>query len=379
MNSNLTYDIIIIGGGLAGLSAAILLGRKGYDVLVLEKESYPKHKVCGEYISMESEPFLQHLGIPVSEMRLPAIDMLQITDARGNELIARLPQGGFGISRYQLDAALAEIAQKAGVTLLTKTRADDVQWQDDSFMVTAKEQKFTAKVVCGAWGKRSNIDIKWQRSFLKQKNNALNNYVGIKYHIFHPWPRNYVGLHNFSNGYCGISPVEDDKCCLCYLTTAANLQQSGNDIQTMEQKIVMKNPWLYRIFNEAEFLYDTPLAISQISFQKKEAVQNHVLLMGDASGMITPLCGNGMSMAFHAAKLAADDIDGFLQSRFTRSQMEANYTAAWNTNFSNRTSLGRIVQNNFGKDLMTSLFLKTFKLLPFLQKPLISATSGKVF
>jgi flavin-dependent dehydrogenase len=379
MNSEQAYDIAIIGGGLAGLSAAILLSRKAYKVLVLEKESYPKHKVCGEYISMESRPFLESLGISVADLKLPVVDMLQVTDTKGNEVIARLPQGGFGISRYMLDAALAEIAVKAGTTLVTKTRADDVQQQDDYFTITTRDQVYNAKVVCGTWGKRSNIDVKWQRSFLKEGHNALNNYIAIKYHIKYPWPQKYVGLHNFSNGYCGISYIEDGKCCLCYLTTAANLQMCGNDIKILERDVIKKNPWLDQIFSNAEFLYQSPLAISQISFQKKEIVRDHVLLMGDAAGMITPLCGNGMSMAMHAAKLAAEAADNFLQGRISRSEMEHSYIAAWKKNFSNRISLGRVVQNNFGKNRTTSLFLRTFKLLPFLKKPLIAGTSGKIF
>ena len=379
MDSGKAYDVIIIGGGLAGLSAAILLGRKKYKVLLLEKESYPKHKVCGEYISMESKPFLISLGIPVDEMGLPVINKLQVTDTRGNELNTSLPQGGFGISRYKLDKALADLAAQAGATVLTKTKVDNVQWENGSFTVNAKDQVFTAKVACGTWGKRSNIDVKWQRSFLNEnRGNALSNHVAVKYHIRYPWPRDMVGLHNFTDGYCGISQVEDDRCCICYLTTAASLQKSG-DLKKLEQDVVMKNPTLNKVFSNAEFLYESPVTISQISFQKKEQVQEHVLLLGDAAGMITPLCGNGMSMALHSAKIAAALADNFLLGHITRDQMEQDYIKIWKHNFSTRTSLGRIVQNNFGKDITTSVFLKAVNFLPFLRNMLIKGTSGKPF
>lgn len=215
MSSSNTYDVVIVGGGLAGLSAAILLARKQYNVLVLEKEYYPKHKVCGEYISMESKPFLQSIGVPADDMDLPAISKLQVTDTRGNQLNAQLPQGGFGISRYKLDAMLAELAQKAGATVLTKTKVDNVQWQNESFTVSARDQECIARVVCGAWGKRSNIDVKWHRPFITEKNKALSNYIAVKYHIGYPWPSDTVGLHNFSDGYCGISQVENNETCLC--------------------------------------------------------------------------------------------------------------------------------------------------------------------
>ena len=99
MSNGDTYDVVIVGGGLAGLSCAIVLARDNYKVLLLEKEAYPKHKVCGEYISMESWPFLKSLGLPLDEMQLPWIKKLQVTDTRGNQVDAILPQGGFGISR----------------------------------------------------------------------------------------------------------------------------------------------------------------------------------------------------------------------------------------------------------------------------------------
>jgi flavin-dependent dehydrogenase len=379
MSSNNTYDVVIIGGGLAGLSASIVLARKQYNVLLLEKESYPKHKVCGEYISMESKPFLQSLGIPVDDMNLPVINKLQVTDARGNELNATLPQGGFGISRYKLDAALAELAQATGATLLTRTRAENVHWENDCFTVTAKGQQYKGKVVLGSWGKRSNIDVKWHRPFIKEKISALNNYVAVKYHISYPWPVDVVGLHNFDSGYCGISQVEDHRTCLCYLTTAASLHKCGNDIKKLEQDVVMKNPWLNNIFSNAEFLYESPVTISQISFEKKSQVEEHVLLLGDAAGMITPLCGNGMSMALRAAKTAAALNDDFLQARISRAEMEQSYISAWKNAFSKRISLGRFVQRNFGKGSTTALFIKTINVLPFVRKALINGTSGQPF
>ncbi len=379
MDTGNTYDVIIVGGGLAGLSAGILLARQQYRVLILEKESYPRHKVCGEYISLESKPFLQSLGVPVDDMDLPVVNKLQVTDVKGYALNATLPLGGFGISRYKLDKLLADLAEEAGATLLTKTKADSIAYGNDSFIVKAKGETYTAQVACGTWGKRSNIDVKWQRSFLKDKNNALNNYVAVKYHIRYPWPEGVIGLHNYTNGYCGISRIEDDKCCTCYLTTEDILHKHGNDLEQVKQKVVMENPVMHEIFSKAEILYEAPVTISQISFQKKEQVQEHVLLLGDAAGMITPLCGNGMSMAMHSAKIAAGLADDFLKGSITRAQMEQRYISTWQKHFATRTSLGRFVQNNFGKNATTSFFLRTMNTLPFLKTALIKGTHGKEF
>jgi len=379
MSNDLTYDVAVVGGGLAGLSLGIQLRKAGYRVLVIEKDDYPRHKVCGEYISMESYPFLKRLGLPLDEMQLPIIDQLLVTDVKGRELRTRLNPGGFGISRYRLDAALAGLFTGMGGELLTKTKAEQVSFDGEQFTVQAGQQQFFAKAAAGTWGKRSNMDIKQQRSFIQVQKKSLNNYVGIKYHIAYDWPAPLIALHNFENGYCGISNVEDGKVCLCYLTTATNLQRAGNDIQQMEREILMQNPRLENIFAGAQFLWPQPQVISQISFQRKEQVLDHMLLQGDAAGLITPLCGNGMSMAFHASKLAFEALHGFLAGRYNRSYMEDIYAAAWRKKFSTRLKAGRLLQANFGKNTTTSLMLGALKRLPFLQQPLIRATFGPDF
>jgi flavin-dependent dehydrogenase len=139
-------------------------------------------------------------------------------------------------------------------------------------------------------------------------------------------PADLISLHNFKDGYCGISKVEDNKCCLCYLTTAENLKQKGNSIKQMEKLILTKNPFLKKIFDSAYFVIQEPVVISQVSFDKKSLIEDHILMVGDAAGMITPLCGNGMSMALHGAKLAFECLAACLYQKIDRRQMEALYS-----------------------------------------------------
>ena len=106
------YDVSIIGGGLAGLAASILLANMGHSVALFEKEKYPFHKVCGEYISMESWNFLEELGLPLSSLQLPIVRRLLLTATNGGCFTTKLPLGGFGISRYLLDSSLAGIASR---------------------------------------------------------------------------------------------------------------------------------------------------------------------------------------------------------------------------------------------------------------------------
>src|SRR5215216_2441486 len=132
-NNSSKYDVAIIGGGLAGLSLSIQLAKKNFSVVLFEKEKYPFHKVCGEYISMESWNFLESLGIPLTTLNLPKIDTLILTAPNGKFLTTKLPLGGFGISRYKIDYLLSELAKQNGVHLLEETKADNVSF-DKTFL-----------------------------------------------------------------------------------------------------------------------------------------------------------------------------------------------------------------------------------------------------
>jgi flavin-dependent dehydrogenase len=372
-------NVAIVGGGLAGLSLSIQLARKGHSIVLFEKETYPFHKVCGEYISMESWDFIQSLGVDLSELDVSHISQLQVSAPNGKLIQHTLPLGGFGISRYLLDDTLAQIARSNGVIIKQATKVTDIVFANDVFDIHIEENIYKAKAVCGSFGKRSNLDVKWKRPFVLAAKNNSNNYVGIKYHVTTDLPTDTISLHNFQNGYCGISKIENGKYCLCYLTTANNLKKSNGNIKVMEQNILSKNPHLKNIFSSAGILYDTPLTISQISFDKKSQVDDHILMVGDAAGMITPLCGNGMSMALYGSKLAFEQVNAFLQSDISREKMEQQYIQQWNYHFSKRLKTGRIIQKLFGNKIVTNIFIATLKPFPKLVNYLIKQTHGQAF
>jgi len=379
IESNTTYDVAIIGGGLAGLTLAIQSANAGYRTILFEKESYPFHKVCGEYISMESYQFLLQCGVPLKEWNLPFISQLQISDCTGRSYEFPLTLGGFGISRSKLDHALALIAKQKGVELCETTKVEDVLFQNDLFQIQTHHNQYTAKLVAGSFGKRSNLDIKWKRTFSLKGKSRLNNYIGVKYHVKYDVDSTLIGLHNFKNGYCGISRIEDDKCCVCYLTTADELSKAGNTIEQLEAKVLSQNQVLGDFFTKAQFLYDKPLTIAQISFDQKRQVENHVLMLGDAAGLITPLCGNGMSMAMHASSLVFQNMKLFLDGVISREQMEKQYIKDWRTQFSKRLAIGRFVQSFFGNPFLTRVFLFAMSKMPKLANWLIRQTHGAPF
>jgi flavin-dependent dehydrogenase len=372
-------DLAVVGGGLAGLSLSIQMAHAGYRVILYEKEKYPFHRVCGEYISMESWAFLKELGIPLDDMKLPRIKKLEVTGTDGRTIEHPLPLGGFGISRYKLDLMLSEIATACGVKVCCDTKVTDVRYVNDQHIVESNGKCITATAAAGSFGKRSNLDIKWKRPFTQEKPTALNNYIGVKYHVKTIFPKDRISLHNFSDGYCGISAIEDDKYCLCYLTTAENLRQSGHSIPAMEKKILSVNPHLKEIFRNADFMTKEPVTISQVSFERKSLLHEHMLLTGDAAGMITPLCGNGMSMALHGSKILAGLLISFLKGQISRIEMEKLYEKEWGSRFSGRLRTGRMIQSMFGKPWVTNGFLSAMKPFPGLLTQLVRQTHGKPF
>lgn len=381
MTINDTYDVAIIGGGLAGLALSIQMAEKGFSVILFEKEKYPYHKVCGEYVSLESKSFLRRLCFPVDELQLPVIDTLLLTAPNGRTFRTKLPLGGMGVSRYLLDHYLAKLAREKGVTVCEDTRVEQVSTTENHLLYFQGKNSgtVTARFCCGSYGKRSNLDVKWNRSFLQQHDKRLDNYVGVKYHVHTDWPKKLIGLHNFENGYCGISRIEDEKYCLCYMTRADNLRKYGGNLKEMEASLLSQNPHLKELFSSARVLDGFPVTISQISFHNKTQSENGVLLLGDAAGMITPLCGNGMSMALHSSKIAAPFIEEFLHRKISRDDVHHRYAHEWKHHFSRRMTTGRMLQKFFGSPRLSNLFVSAFSTFPFLARPMIKMTHGREF
>lgn len=373
------YDVIIAGGGLAGLSLSIQLSKAGYSVALFEKENYPCHKVCGEYISLESWNFLEELGLPLSDWNLPVIRFVTVSAPNGLSVKHELPLGGFGLSRYKLDASLAELARGCGVALHESAKVTDMGPERSLVAVRTGGDTHFSRLGCASFGKRSNLDIKWRRSFTQKRSERFNNYIGVKYHVRADVPADLIALHNFRDGYCGISRIENGLCCLCYVTKARNLMENGNSIAEMEKTVLARNPHLEKIFSTAEFLFPQPVTISQISYERRSQVENHILFVGDAAGMIPPLAGNGMSMALHGSKIAFECMHACLSGRMARYEMEQEYVDRWNRQFGRRLWMGRQLQRFFGSERRTNLLLYSLKPFPGLVSFMIRQTHGAPF
>ncbi|KQB41394.1 NAD(P)/FAD-dependent oxidoreductase [Flavobacterium aquidurense] len=365
-------DVLIIGGGLAGLAGALHLSQKGLKVILIEKSGYPKHKVCGEYVSNEILPYLKWLNADVSKLGPTIISKFQFSTRNGKMALANLPLGGFGISRYELDNFLYQKAIENGCTIINET-VTTVSFDNDLFTITTPSQILKAKIVLGAYGKRSNIDQVLSRDFFIKK----SPWLAVKAHYKGTLDNDVVALHNFQGGYCGVSKVENDIINICYLADYATFKQYKN-IEDYQQNVLYKNKHLKTVFENSSLLFDKPITISQISFDKKLPVENHILMVGDTAGLIHPLCGNGMAMAIHSAKIASELILDFYNGKIkSREELEKKYKQDWKKHFGKRIFMGRILAKVLRNKTITNALITITVALPKLLPAIIKQTHGK--
>jgi flavin-dependent dehydrogenase len=366
-------DIIIIGGGLGGLIAAHQLAKNGREVLLIEKKSYPFHRVCGEYVSNEVRDFLVGENLFPEEIGPSDINKFQLSSIKGNVANMPLDLGGFGISRYAFDLFLYQKASAAGVKFMLQTQVEEVGFESKEnrfFLKLNKGNSLSANHVIGAFGKRSKVDKAMDRPFMHQR----SPFIGVKYHIKTDFDPDTVALHNFEGGYCGLNQVEKGIFNLCYLGSKEQLRHYGS-IPEMEKEVLHKNPHLRQIFKYSEFLFDKPEVINEINFSPKQPVKDHILMVGDAAGLITPLCGNGMAIAIHTGKLAAEAI--LLNKE--RIQIESQYRSQWDRIFKTRLWIGRKVQWLFGSKAVSEFSVGLIKNSTFLAKEIMKRTHGQSF
>ena len=376
MSKDLSFEIVVVGGGIAGLAAAKQLVGMGISVAVVEQNTYPFHRVCGEYVSNETVPFLERIGLFPGQIKIANINKFLLSDVRGRQFKTHLPLGGFGVSRYKWDHWAMKKVRHAGGKIIENIRITSLKKELNQWVCKLSNgENLKAKFVIGAFGKRSVLDRKLDRGFMARS----SPYVGIKYHVATDFDENTVALHNFPGGYCGFNKIEEGRYNLCYLTLRRNIKKAGN-INKLEKVFLGRNPLLKEIIGVSRRLVDKPSIINNIYFGPKETGISEIPMIGDSAGLITPLCGNGMAIAIHSSKILVEAIGKYWKGGCPdHYNILKTYTAQWNKRFFKRLKTGRVLQNFFGSGSGSLFAISAGRLSPASLKFLIKQTHGKPF
>lgn len=324
-------DVAVIGAGPAGSTLAALLARRGIDVTLLDRDAFPRDKLCGEFLSYDALPVVEALGIDLTNA--PRIERCRVVSRRRTYEFA-FPHAARGVSRLLLDDLLFRRAlalgakQRDGVTA-TELRGDRV--------ITDKGE-LQARVVVGAWGRWGRFDAQLGRSFVRDRSHRN---FGFKRH-YRGAQEATIDLYSFRNGYLGVNAIEDGMTNICGLVHASRLAGHKGRWDAFVEAIRAEEAKLEELYSRYEPAQDGFLSSEPVIFRARSAVEGGVFMIGDASGIIDPLTGNGMAMAIQSALIAAPHILRLLGGS-ERTAIENAYREEHKTMFAGRIRWSRQV------------------------------------
>ncbi len=309
------YDLIVAGAGPAGSACAITAARAGLRVLLLEKDRFPRQKVCGEFVSAES---LELLGGLLGEAGLsthPAVASARFF-VDGKCLRLPLAPCARSVPRFEMDAALFHAAREAGASALEGAAILEVRRVEQAFLVRTAQETFSARAVVnttGRWSKLTQFDAAGQQRWL-----------GLKAHFTEAQPPGSVDLYFFPGGYCGVTPVDDRTVNACAMVRA-------EAARSLEEVFAL-DPELRRRSRGWQPLFPT-VTTSPLYFREPETESDGMFLAGDAAGFIDPFAGDGISLALQSGSLAAERLVPFLRGESSLEEAHRQYRAAYRKRF----------------------------------------------
>jgi flavin-dependent dehydrogenase len=298
---------IIAGGGLAGAAAAAALARAGANVLVIERERAPVHKICGEFLSGEAAAYLARLGLDVAALGGEPISRLRLV-LGGRAVSAALPFQGLGVTRRRLDQALLDQAEACGAEIRRGHAIRSIDASRGIEMELAGLGRLHAPSLFLASGKHEVRGARRDAS-------PPEELVGFKmYFHINPAARAALGGHIemilFRGGYAGLLLVEDGSANLCLLVERARLRRLSGAWEALLAELLAETPFLAARLEGAAPLLEKPLAISRIPYGFVHAPRASdpasLFRLGDQAAVIPSYAGDGMAIALHSAALAAD-------------------------------------------------------------------------
>jgi flavin-dependent dehydrogenase len=301
-------SITIIGGGLAGLTLGIALRKREIPVTVFEAGNYPRHRVCGEFISGRGLEILDALGLKEKFLDAGATAARSSIFFSGNSEspVRQLPSPALCLSRFIMDKLLADEFQTLGGELRTSTR-----WQND----------FSDGIVRASGRQLHPVENGWR-------------WFGLKAHARNVSPAADLEMHVFQNGYVGICKLAGGEVNVCGL-----FRRNGeNDLPKNGFDLLRGNPGtiLHERFARAEFDEKSFCSVAGLSLKPQRASEKSEICIGDALTMIPPVTGNGMSLAFESAQLAVEPLVAFSRSEISWAQARQKLACACDENFSRR-------------------------------------------
>ena len=313
------YDVIVIGGGPAGTAAAITCVRRGASVLLLERGRFPRHRVCGEFVSAESLGLLgdllapQHAPLFSAAIRIPQSRIF----LDGRTLHAAVDPAAAGIARFDLDAALWDSAQDRGVDCRQETYAQSVSG-GGPFLVKTSVGEFESRTLINASGRWSNLT-----SAFSEVADSKPKWIGLKGHFVETSAGASVDLYFFDGGYCGVQPVDH----------AGRVERSGRvnacamvraDVATTLPEVFACHPQLQERSRAWKPLTDT-VTTSPLVFREPQPERDGILAVGDAAAFVDPFVGDGISLALRSGRMAGDSLVRFFAGKISLPDAARNY------------------------------------------------------
>lgn len=357
------HDLVIIGGGPAGASAAITAARAGIQALLLEKGSFPRHKVCGEFVSGESLMLLNSLLTNSLETRALLSRVPRISGARlfldGRTVEVPVDPPAASLARFDMDAALWRAAGSAGVDTRTETMVLGIKGRGP-FHIQTNQGRLTARAVVNTAGRWSNLLMEKPHHLA-----ALPKWIGLKAHFNEDSPAPTTDLYFFEGGYCGMQPVglgdepATSRIVVCSMVRA--------DVATRLEDVFAREPRLLERSRGWKALSD-PIATAPLIFREPCPERDGMLQAGDAAGFVDPFVGDGIALALRAGAMASESLRRFLQGETSLEEATATYCKAYEDRirpvFRASSFLRRMLAMPFAVRKPVLRVLETFPALP---------------
>ncbi|HEX3799249.1 MAG TPA: hypothetical protein VH413_11155 [Verrucomicrobiae bacterium] len=324
--------ITIIGGGLAGLTLGIGLRQRDVPVTVWEAGRYPRHRVCGEFISGRGQGTLERLGLRELLSGAGAIHARTTAffSPRAASALCELTEPAISLSRFALDDALAKYFRQLGGELRENDR-----WRGDHF----------SEGILRATGRRLQpVENGWR-------------WFGLKVHAQNVQLTADLEMHFSHNGYVGINRLKNDEVNICGLFRR---HITSGDAATDWRETLRGAPGSHRHerLRDAAFNEDSFCSVAGLSLTPHQASAATECCVGDAITMIPPVTGNGMSMAFESAEIAIEPLAAFSRGKIS-------WTAAQQT-------IAQTCDRAFARRLAWAGCLQRLMFMPRLQSALVA-------